>query len=51
VAIGVEKKSGERRCSSRFALPVSMLSASIVSSIVVPSRPTSYEPENRSKRP
>ena len=45
------KKSVERRCLSRFAFPVSRLSASIVSSIRAPSGPTSYEPLKRSKWP
>ena len=41
----------ERRCLSRVAFPVSRLSASIASSILVPSGPVSYEPAKRSKLP
>jgi hypothetical protein len=45
------KKSADRRCSSRVALPVSKLAASIVSWISEPASPTTYEPSKRRKRP
>ena len=46
-----KKKSGDRRCSSRLATPVSMLAASIVSSISEPPGPTMYAPSKLRKRP
>jgi hypothetical protein len=45
------KKSADRRCLSRAALPVSALAASIVSSISEPGRPTMYTPSKQRKRP